>query len=811
MAWVTIQSTELKNCGGSKFGDVLLQYDDSGTGTSRHCRLYFQKVSSLGSLYVTFFSLSITGQSTISPTVTQDTTSIWDGYINGNQNISATWQVRWTQPSSCTQNYSLSGWLPSGGTVTPPSGGTAVFNSSVWNKVNMTAKVTSWGSGYTGSPEMALCVCSSSATNANWLSTARQVKWVATYNTSVTGDVTSSDSQYDGGLTIKGAMKYKIAGFGQTKINGTWNTTWTLLNDYYYTPPADIASFTYTQTGTTSGVSVAMSITGSDSSKNYGNSVTTQYCYSTNGGSSYTSWTSISGTASPWTTKTATITVPYKASVVIKARQVYGGQASTEASKSFTAIGSNPSGLSVSVGSTTYNSITATSKVTSWGTGAGSNSMKTVVTTQSYTSDSLAQRYKSTTSASQTVTINNSSSTLNGGITIKGAGTYYVGTYATNGGLSSLVSSSAVYTPPATPASITYTQTPGSTNVAISATITGADSNSNNGNTVTTYYQYSTDGGSTYSAWTSAGTGAATGSKTVSFTVPYAKNVVIRAKQTYQSKDSGIKSVSFASDAGTVPSDLTLSIDGSTWNSITLSGSCSYGNPSSISGRYICLGVNANGTSLAGRTENGYSNSTSGSGTVSNSSTKKDGGVDLKGMLPVYPYIYANNTVKSAVLINAAYYLPPAPGSLTYSTTTSGTDIECTLNYVGVAANNDDSYTAADLTRTVRYKGDQDADWTYVENGAQIALTTATTETITIAAAHNAVIEAWMTYKGKDSEHSSMTVVNSNDPVHLYASVNGETTKIIKLYGSVNNETVKIKKLYASVNGVARKVYEDAS
>ena len=479
------------------------------------------------------------------------------------------------------------------------------------------------------------------------------------------------------------------------------------------------------------------------------------------------------GTGRPWAEKTATITnIPYKTSGSIKARQVYHDMPSEEYTISFPAYGANPSGLSVAVGNITYNSITATSKLTSWGTGAGSNSMKTVVTTQSYTSDSLAQRYKSTTSTSQTVTINNSSSTLNGGITIKGAGTYYVGTYATNGGLSSLVSSGAVYTPPATPASITYTQTPGSTNVAISATITGADSNSNNGNTVTTYYQYSTDGGSTYSAWTSAGTGAATGSKTVSFTAPYAKNIVIRAKQTYQSKDSGIKSVSFTATNGTAPSGGTVTVTGSTWNSVTLQASgIDYGKPDGISSRTSIVGVTPEASSYSYKREVGLGAVTSGTGTVDNNSAYGGSAqpFTLKGMLPVYAYVWVNNTVQSAFVEHKStpYYLPPSPGSLTYSTTTSGTDIECTLNYVGVAANNYDSYTAADLTRTVRYKGNQDADWTYIENGAQIALTTATTETITIEAAHSIVIEAWMTYKGKNSDVSTVTVVNNNDPVHL--------------------------------------------
>ena len=601
MAWITIgESKTLAHCNGRVYGTLYLQYDNTATGSSVPVRIFFKGANDLSSVYVTFFSLTVTGYATtsaysLSASGAGAEVTVWQNNITGNQNISATWQIRWTSPYACTQNYSLSGWLPAGGSL--PTGLKAEWVSSTWDSVTIKSSVTSWGS-YTGTPSIEQIVVDSTATSSNWETKGRQARANSTTATSSTQSVTNSNSTaYSGGITIKGAMDFKVAAWVNTSAyNGG-----TLNNTVYHTPPAPLQT-------------------------------------------------------------------------------------------------------------------------------------------------------------------------------------------------------------------LSYTQTQGATNVTVNVTITGADSTKNYSNTVTTYYRYSTNGGSSYSSWTSAGTGTPWTSKTASFTCAYKANVVIQAKQTYNSIDSEIKSVSFTATSGTAPSNLSSSITASTWNSVTMNGSASYGNPSGISGRSLTVGVNINGSSLANRRELNTQNVTSVSDVVINNSSSNLGGdFDLKGMLPVYPFAWANNTVQSASSIGSVYYLPPAPGSLTYTTVASGSDIDCTLNYVGVAADSYDGYTAADLTRTVRYKGDEDADWTYVENDTQIALTTATTETVTIAATHSVVIEAWMTYKGKNSTVSTVTVVNNNDPVALYASVNDEATKVIKLYGSVNNETVAIKKLYASVNGVARLVYEDNS
>ncbi len=488
--------------------------------------------------------------------------------------------------------------------------------------------------------------------------------------------------------------------------------------------------------------------------------------------------------------------------------------------RSFTtdAIAANiqaPSSLSVSNITTTTNSVSGTYKVGNWGNETDTSKKKMWARVLDANSDARREvGYVNVSSAN--ATISNSSTAAGGGITIKGAGQYRTDVYASNSAGGTTSARTTVYTVPNAP-TISYTTTEQSTNVKVNVTVAG--SSSNTANNVTTYWKYrKKPSGGAWSSWTEASyTGAANGTNSnLSFTCDYGSQIELSAYQAYQGKNSSAGTASGTVTSGTAPSGGTVTVTGSTWNSVTLQASgINYGKPDGISSRGSIVGVTPEASSYSYKREVGLGAVTSGTGTVNNSSASGGSAqpFDLKGMMPVYAYLWVNNTVQSAFVEHKStpYYLPPAPGSLTYTTVASGSDIDCTLNYVGVAANNYTSYTAADLTRTVRYKGDQDANWTYVENGTQVALTTATTETITIEAAHNAVIEAWMTYDGKDSEHSSITVVNSNDPVHLYASVNGETTKVIKLYGSVNNETVKIKKLYASVNGVARKVFEDAS
>lgn len=608
MSWITIgESKTLAHCNGRVYGTLYLQYDNTATGSSVPVRIFFKGANDLNSVYVTFFSLTVTGYATtsaysLSASGAGAEVTVWQNNITGNQNISATWQIRWTSPYSCTQNYSLSGWLPAGGSL--PTGLKAEWVSSTWNSVTIKSSVTSWGSGYTGTPEIQQIVVDSSATSSNWETKGRQVRQAWTTSTSSSQAVTwngstGNSTSYSGGITIKGAMDLKVAAWAITSI-GTYPGGYINASTTYHTPPAPLQTLSYTQTQGATNVTVNISITGGTSTNNYGNTVTTQYCYSVNGGS-YSSWTS-AGTGTAWTTKTASFTVPYNASVTVKARQVYNSLVSEE------------------------------------------------------------------------------------------------------------------------------------------------------------------------------------------------------------------KSVSFTSNAGTAPSNLSASIASATWNSAVVSGTVgSYGYPSGASDRYFCIGLNINGSSIANRREAGSDKgATSWSTTINNSSSNKGGTFDLKGMLPVYPFIWANNTVKTNQYFGSVYYLPPAPGQLSYTLDSqTPTTKVYTVSYVGVANNNITNYTAADLKRTFRYSTDGGSTWTYVDNAATKTLTTVSSFTITLNAQDSVQVEAYLTYKSKDSTTSTLTITNSSAPVYFYGSVNGEAKQVIKLYGSALGETVKIKKLYGSVNGVSRLVYDD--
>lgn len=509
---------------------------------------------------------------------------------------------------------------------------------------------------------------------------------------------------------------------------------------------------------------------------------------------------SISGVSASATTYTVTSS--------LSAGSVATGSASW--TLSFGASGTAPSGLGITGISSTYNSVTGTVSLSSYGTGSGTNKIEMLVLEQSYVAGLPHLHNDATNVYTFTTTVTNSSATSAGGITIKGAGLYYTGVYASNGTNVARYAGPSVYTPPAPLQTLSYTQTQNSTNVTVNLTIAGGSSSVNNSNTVTTYYRYSTNGGSSYSNWTSAGTGTAWTSKTASFNCNYGASVVVQAKQTYQSKDSEIKSVSFTATTGTAPSGGSVSITGSTWNSVTLAASISsYGKPDGISGRKLAIGVRESTANLNVKRENQVENVTSvASTTVTNSGVYPGASpLQLKGMKPVYAYLWAWNTSLSATTYNnTVYYLPPAPGQLSFTPPESGTSYA--VEYTGIAADNVSDYTASELTRTVRYKIDNGA-WVYEQTAVVAAIDDVTSFNITILPQETATVEAWLTYRGKDSTVSTTTITNGALPVHLYGSVNGEAKEIVKLYGSVNDQRKTIVKLYASVNGVTKKIYED--
>ena len=484
-----------------------------------------------------------------------------------------------------------------------------------------------------------------------------------------------------------------------------------------------------------------------------------------------------------------------------------------------------PSGLGCTVNSVAWNGVNGTFSVGNWG-GEPTGSNKYIAGRLFSASSNARREEQASNTNSITRTITTNSVALDGGITVKGAGSYRIDTYASNSAGGTNTSMQNVYTPPSPLSSITYTQTQGSTNVTINATITGGSSTDNYGNTVTTYWRYSTNGGSSWSGWGNAGTGTPWTAKSVSFTCAYGASVKIEAYQSYQSKDSAHKTVSFTATNGTATSGGTVTVTGSTWNTVTLQASgINYGKPDGISSRYSIVGVSNTTSPYSYKREKNLGAVTSGTGTVDNNSPSGGSAqpFTLKGMMPVYAYLWVNNTVQSAFVDNKTtpYYLPPAPGQFSYEITSeTPTTKTYDVSFAGVAANNITGYTLADVSMAMDEWDDVLEDWVPVDNSTGVAITTPLSYTVSLGPQTSARFRGKLTYKNKDSEYVYLMLTNSSDPVKLYGGVTerdpqtGVITdlgakEVIHLYGSLNGETKKIVKLYGSHQGVTRLVFED--
>ena len=514
----------------------------------------------------------------------------------------------------------------------------------------------------------------------------------------------------------------------------------------------------------------------------------------------------------------------------------YGWNDST-ASGSFTtdSIGSAasaPSGAAVQYNSSTYNSINITSTVSSWGTGyTGTPHLQQIVclptsTASNWMSNGRQVKDNLTTSKTSTQSVTNSNSTAyNGGLTIKGASNYKVASYAsTNIGESHAFNAALVYTPPAPIGTFTkLTETRGATAVATRFQIIGGSSSQNSSNSVTTQYRLSTDGGATFGNWTNVGSAAsAYTTKNLDLNIPYSANVSIQARQVYQNLASQTSTITYTALGPVAPSNPAVTVNSKTWNSANLTGSIDdYGYPSAASGRKINVGLADGDSGSPAGMEIQTANATSATVTVNQSSTAVRGGFTFKGMMTLYPYTFANNTLASNIVYGNAEVLPPAPGQITYSVDPNDVS-SYTISFTGDASKNITTYTPVELTRTVRYADSNDpTNWTYIVNDANAPVDWVTTQTITISAAHTVIVEAWMTYMGIQSEVTTLSITNSSDPVRLYGAARKEdpdnpgtlldpvAEEIEHLYGSVNGTAKKIKKLYASVNGVAKLIFED--
>ena len=235
---------------------------------------------------------------------------------------------------------------------------------------------------------------------------------------------------------------------------------------------------------------------------------------------------------------------------------IAGYNHTVDANVSIPTFATAPSGLSVNVTSRTYNTLTMSGSLNSWGTHSGSNQAFCLgVFPSSATSWAGGRREWINNSPGETksysATLSNSSTSLDGGVTLKGCGAYKAGIYARNGsGLeASYVNSTVYYTPPAQP-SISVTDAGYTfTNRKVTVTCTGANTSYNNNNTVTFYYRYKKSTDANYGSWVSMGTGTATSSKSATLTLDGSTTYNFQVLQQYQSQNSDAASANYTTPA----------------------------------------------------------------------------------------------------------------------------------------------------------------------------------------------------------------------------------------------------------------------
>lgn len=247
--------------------------------------------------------------------------------------------------------------------------------------------------------------------------------------------------------------------------------------------------------------------------------------------------------------------------------------------------------------------------------------------------------------------------------------------------------------------------------------------------------------------------------------------------------------ISFSA-SGSGPSGAAVEYVSSTWNSVKIKSSVSSwgsgysGTPNLEQIVVLPTATTSNWKTTGRRVLKNATTSLTNTNTVkNNNSIIFDGGLTIKGASKYKVAAYASTNIGSTdVLDNTIIYTPPAPGQLTYVIDPND-DGKQTITYVGVPANNATDYTQSLLTRTVRYKGQNDANWTYIENASQIALDASTTQLINIPASTTTAVEAWMTYNGLKSQVSKANLTNNQDPVKLYCSMGNKAELVEKLYG----------------------------
>jgi hypothetical protein len=209
-----------------------------------------------------------------------------------------------------------------------------------------------------------------------------------------------------------------------------------------------------------------------------------------------------------------------------------------------------PSGLSATLNSKTYNSATIKVSLSSYGVPSSTDGRYIEAAVLNQNSYGASYRFaiaRNTTSS--TITVNNSSSANPSSFNIEANHKYWYGAYASNTQANTSTVTGSFYTPCPPLATLTFASQAYSTYNTVNATINYTRQTDAGAETRTGYYRYSTDGGNTYSSWTSFGTINVAVGSTASFiaNVPTASNITLQAKiNTPNGGDSTTKTVTFS-------------------------------------------------------------------------------------------------------------------------------------------------------------------------------------------------------------------------------------------------------------------------
>ncbi len=207
---------------------------------------------------------------------------------------------------------------------------------------------------------------------------------------------------------------------------------------------------------------------------------------------------------------------------------------------------SNPTELSVSIKSKTYNSAVFNVSISSYGTPGSTNGRYIEAAILGSSTYGNPYRYaKASNVTSAELTVDNSSSQGSTALTITGNTTYHYGAYANNTqrNISTVAGTFTTPCPPLSTLSL-FSQTYKTYNT-VNAVIDWTRQSDGGALARTLNYRYSTDGGTTYTAWTSAGTITASSGTFTASGIPTDKSVILQAKLTTTAGDSTVITTTF--------------------------------------------------------------------------------------------------------------------------------------------------------------------------------------------------------------------------------------------------------------------------